>query len=261
MAKLALEDTLYKLDKVLRLPTMAQSLEDQRSNPDLQAMACEDRIGIATDAEILARETRKLNRLIKQAKFKEDAAPEDINYRVRRGLDRQVVANLLTCDYIEKGLNVILTGPTGVGKTWLACALGQQATRRGYPVLYARLSQLLEELEVAHADGTLPTVRNRIAKKALLILDDWALSPLTAAGRQELLEIVDERIGKTSLIITSQLPTDQWHVYLGEATIADAILDRIVHRAHPLKLTGESMRKKMSPIKAAKSEDTEADND
>lgn len=261
MAKLLFEETLGKVQSVLRMPDMALAIEDQRSNPDLQDMAFEDRLGLAVDAEIQARETRKLNRLIKQAKFKVDAAPEDINYRARRGLDRQVVANLLTCDYIEKGLNVILTGPTGVGKTWLACALGQQAARRGYPVLYARLSQLLEELEVAHADGTLPTVRNRIAKRSLLILDDWALSPLTAAGRQELLEIVDERIGKTSLIITSQLPTDQWHVYLGEATIADAILDRIVHRAHSLKLSGESMRKKMSPVKSSKSDDKEGGHD
>lgn len=162
---------------------------------------------------------------------------------------------------ILRHLNVVLTGPTGVGKTWLACALGHQATRRGYSVYYVRLSRLLEELEIAHADGSLPTVRNRLSKKDLLILDDWALSPLTSTGRQELLEIIDDRLGKGSIMITSQLPVEQWHVYLGEATIADAILDRIVHAAHILKLNGESMRKRMSPIKSVQSADKEDDND
>ncbi len=260
MAKLLMEQTLRDL-KALHLNAMAQAIEDQRSNVDIQELSFEDRLGMAVQIEIQDRETRKLARLIKQAKFKEDAAPEDINYRVKRGLDRQVVANLLSCDYLEKGLNIILTGPTGVGKTWLACALGQQAARRGYSVLYTRLSKLLEDLELAHADGSLPNLRSRLSKKDLLILDDWALSPLTSAGRQELLEIVDERLGKDSLIITSQLPTEQWHVYLGEATIADAILDRIVHRAHVLKLSGESLRKKMSPMKTCSDSDQEVAND
>lgn len=248
MGELLIEQTLSKLRIPLRLNDMAQAIEDQRSNPDIQKLPFEDRLGMAVDIEIQARETRKLNRLIKQAKFKIDACPEDINYRVKRGLDRQVMSNLLSCDYLEKNLNVVFTGATGVGKTWLACALGQQAARRGHSVYYTRLSRLLEELEVAHADGSLPSMRSRLSKKDLLILDDWALSPLTSTGRQELLEIIDDRLGKSSMIITSQLPTDQWHVYLGEATIADAILDRIVHRAHILKLNGESMRKKMSPI-------------
>ena len=249
MASLLIEQTLGKLRTPLHMKDMAQAIEDQRSNPEILELPFDDRLAMAVDIEIQARETRKLNRLIKQAKFKEDAAPEDINHRVRRGLDRQVISNLLSCDYLEKNLNVILTGPTGVGKTWISCALGQQAARRGYSVLYMRLSRLLEELEVAHADGSLPNMRSRIAKKDLLILDDWALSPLTASGRQELLEIVDERLGKSSIIITSQLPTEQWHVYLGEATIADAILDRIVHRAHHIKLNGESMRKRLSNMK------------
>jgi len=144
----------------------------------------------------------------------------------------------------------VLTGPTGVGKTWLACALGQQATRKGYSVLYKRLSRLIEEIEIAKADGSLPTLRGSISKKQLLLLDDWALCPLTALGRQELLEIIDDRLGSSSIIITSQLPIEDWHTYLGEATTADAILDRIVHQSHIIKLSGESMRKKMSPLKA-----------
>lgn len=244
---LLIEQTLSNL-KDLRMNGMAQAIEDQRANPSMQEMSFEDRLGMAVDIEIQDRDTRKLNRLVKQAKFKIDACPEDINYRVKRGLDRQVASNLLSCDYLEKNLNVIMTGPTGVGKTWLACALGQQATRRGYTVLYTRLSRLLEELEVAHADGSLPNLRKRMSKKDLLILDDWALSPLTSTGRQELLEIIDDRLGKNSIIITSQLPTEQWHVYLGEATIADAILDRIIHRAHVIKFKGESMRKLSKPV-------------
>lgn len=252
------EQTLTKL-RSLRLNPMAQAFEDMRSNVSLQDLSREDWLGMAVDIEIQERETKKLNRLVKQARFKEDACPEDINYRVKRGLDRQVMSNLLSCDYLEKKLNVVLTGPTGVGKTWLACALGQQAARRGYSVYYARLSRLLEELEIAHADGSLPNLRKRLSKKDLLILDDWALSPLTSTGRQELLEIIDDRLGQSSIMITSQLPTEQWHVYLGEATIADAILDRIVHRAHVLKLKGESMRKKMSPLEQEK-DDKEADN-
>ncbi|MCU7863838.1 MAG: IS21-like element helper ATPase IstB [Candidatus Thiodiazotropha sp. (ex Lucinoma borealis)] len=255
-----IEQTLTNL-RSLRLTAMAQAFEDMRSNASLQDLSCDDRLGMAVDIEIQERQTKKLKRMVKSAKFKIDASPEDINYRVKRGLDRQVMSNLMSCDYLEKHLNVVLTGPTGVGKTWLACALGHQATRRGYSVYYVRLSRLLEELEIAHADGSLPTVRNRLSKKDLLILDDWALSPLTSTGRQELLEIIDDRLGKGSIMITSQLPVEQWHVYLGEATIADAILDRIVHAAHILKLNGESMRKRMSPIKSVQSADKEDDND
>lgn len=255
-----IEQTLANLHS-LRLNAMAQTIEDMRNNVTMQELSFEDRLGMAVDIEIQDRQTKKLNRLVKQAKFKIDACPEDINYRVKRGLERQVMSSLLSCDYLEKNLNVVLTGPTGVGKTWLACALGQQAARKGLSVYYTRLSRLLEELEVAHADGSLPNLRNRLSKKDLLILDDWALSPLTSTGRQELLEIIDDRLGKSSIMITSQLPVEQWHVYLGEATIADAILDRIIHRAHVLKLKGESMRKKMSPLKSSNTDDGEAGNE
>ena len=197
------------------------------------------------DAEIHDRENRRLKRLLKAAKFKVSACPEDIKYTTRRGLDRQVVTNLTTCDWIQKSLNTIITGPTGVGKTWLACALGQQAARKGFSVMYKRLSRLLEELEIAYGDGSLAKERAKIAKMDLLILDDWALAPVTARGRHELLEIVDDRIGTASIMITSQLPVDQWHEYIGEPTVADAILDRLVHRAHRIELRGESMRKNL----------------
>jgi DNA replication protein DnaC len=255
-----IEQTLLNL-RELRLNGMAQSIDDQRLNTAMQELSFEDRLSMAVDVEIQQRETRKLNRLVKQAKFKHAAAPEDINYRTKRGLDRHVIANLLDCDYLEKRLNVIFTGPTGVGKTWLACALGHQAVRRGYPVLYTRLSRLIEEIDIARGDGSLPQLRKNISKKSLLILDDWAMSPLTKSARHELLEIIDDRLGNSSLMITSQLPIDKWHEYLGEATIADAILDRIVHQSHLIKLQGESMRKKMSPLKHESPLAKEADDE
>ena len=195
------------------------------------------------DAESEDRDQRRLTRLLKAAKLKHDACPENIDYRASRQLDRQVMSNLLTCDWIEKSLNILLTGPTGVGKTWLACALGQQAARKGYSVLYTHLTRLLEELEIAYGDGSLHRLRTRLARVRLLILDDWALAPLSARGRHELLEIIDDRVKKGSVLITSQLPLDQWHDYIGEPTIADAILDRLVHSSHKIELRGESMRK------------------
>jgi len=237
-----LQQTLNNL-KTLRLHGMAQALEEQRTSSTLQELCFDERFEFMVTAEINDRENRRLTRLLKAAKFKVSACPEDINYKAHRGLDRQVMANLSSCDWINKSLNTIITGPTGLGKTWIACALGQQAARKGYSVLYKRLSRLLEELEIAYGDGSLVKERAKIAKTDLLILDDWALAPLTTRGRHELLELIDDRIGSGSILITSQLPIDQWHDYIGEPTIADAILDRLVHRAHRIELRGDSLRK------------------
>jgi len=236
--------------KALRLHGMAKAIDEQSTNTATQELSFDERLGLLVNAEVHDRENRRLARLLKAAKFKVSACPEDINYKAHRGLDRQVMANLGTCDWVNKSLNTILTGPTGVGKTWIACALGQQAARKGLSVLYKRLSRLMEDLEIAYGDGSLAKERAKIAKTDLLILDDWALAPLTARGRHELLELIDDRIGTGSILITSQLPIEQWHDYIGEPTVADAILDRLVHRAHRIELHGESLRKNEVPVAA-----------
>lgn len=239
-----IEQTLADL-RELRLQGMAQAVEDQRSDIDVQELPFIDRLAMTVQREKLFRDTRKQDRLRRQAKFKQDACLEDIRYESSRGLDRELVANLMSCDYLAKSRNVIATGATGVGKSYLACALGNQAIRRGYSASYNRLSLLLEALEIAYGDGSLGKLRAKLAKVDLLILDDWALAPLTSRGRYELLELIDSRVGSGSVIITSQLPVDQWHDYIGEPTVADAILDRLVHSAHLIELKGESMRKKL----------------
>ncbi|HTC28820.1 IS21-like element helper ATPase IstB [Dyella sp.] len=164
-------------------------------------------------------------------------------YRTSRGIDKRQISSLLTGDWIQRGQNVIITGPTGAGKTWLACAFGLQATRQGMTVAYRRLPRLLEEIEIAREDGSLPKFRAQLQKMRMLILDDWGVSKMTARGRQDLLEVIDDRVGALSVVITAQMPVAEWHVYIGEPTIADAILDRIVHNAHRVELKGDSMRK------------------
>ena len=237
-----IQQTIENL-KTLRLNGVIQALEDQRNNSAIQSLDFDERLGLLVDAEISERKNNRLRRILKSAKLKVNACLEDVDYQASRGLDRKVMANLSTCDWIEKSLNTIITGSTGVGKTWLGCALGHQAARKGYSVTYKRLSRLLEELEIAYADGSLAKKRMGIAKVDLLILDDWGLAPVTARGRQELLEIIDDRIGSGSVLIASQFPVADWHEFLGEPTIADAILDRLVHRAHRIELRGDNMRK------------------
>ena len=235
-------DAMHKL----RLPGMAAQYRDQTANPTLQALGFDDRIGLMVDAELNRRENRRIERLAKEARLKDTtASSEGIDFSAKRGLDKPQFMSLLTCDWIRHGQHLVITGATGTGKTWLACALGKEATRKGLPVGFHRFSNLMQDMEIAHGDGRLPQLRTRLAKPSLLILDDWALmSPFSARNRQDLLELVDDRVPGKSLLITTQLPIKAWHDYLGEPTVADAILDRILHNKHSIELVGESMRRK-----------------
>ena len=238
-----IEPTLEKLH-AMRLGAMADAWMEQSREPEMAKLAFDERLGFLVEAEHLARHNRKLKRLLRQAKLRNhQACIEDLDYDRRRGLDRAVMRQLATCRWIDEQLNVIVTGATGVGKTFVACALSHQACRRGYRVLYRRVPRLFDELKLARADGTLVKLLSRFAKTDVLVLDDWGLAALKESQRLDMLEILEDRDGTRSTIVTSQFPPDKWHDHIGDPTVADAILDRIVHRAHTLKLKGPSRRR------------------
>jgi DNA replication protein DnaC len=223
---------------------MAAALEEQRGIPDIAQLSFEDRFALLVEREQAARADRRLTRLLQLAHFRVTACVEDINFRAKRGLDRNVIMRLAGGDWIRAHQVVLLVGPTGTGKTWLACALGQSACRQGHSVRYARLPRLLgEDLVRARADGSYGKLLQQIAKTELLILDDWGLAPLGDRERRDLLEIVEDRVGRRATLVTSQLPVEHWHEQVGDATFGDAILDRLVHHAHRITLTGGSMRR------------------
>ncbi len=230
----------------LRLQGMVQSLKEQSISTEIQSLSFDERFGLLVDAEYQWRENRRIERLVKKAKFRTSACAEDIDFRAARGLDRQLILSLLGCDWVQKSAVVLLTGPTGVGKSWIGEALARQAARKGFTVRCERVSRLLEDLEIAHGDGSLRERRAELAKVNLLMLDDWGLAPLTVRGRQDLMELAYDRAGRGAMLITSQLPIDRWHDYIGDPRFGDAILDRLVHSAYTLELHGESMRKQRS---------------
>lgn len=238
------QDTIRKLNE-MKLFGMARGLEDQMSSAAAGHLSFEERFGLLVDQETSYRENQRLQRLLRGARLKENACVEDIDYRPGRGLERGVIASLALCGWIGHGLNLIVTGPTGGGKTWLACALGNQACRHGLSVLFQRLPLLLEDLAVSHGDGSFRKRLAQLAKVDLLILDDFGMAALNAVSRNDLLEVIEQRSGARATLITSQLPVDRWHDYLsgGNPTVADAILDRLVSGAHRVELKGESMRK------------------
>lgn len=227
----------------LGLTGMAKAFDDQRRQPDVAALPFEDRLAIMIDREVVERQNKSLATRLKFAGLRHAAVVEDIDLTTPRGLDRALFASLVAGDWIERKLNLLIIGPTGVGKSWIACALGHKACRDDRSVLYHRLPRLLEALALARGDGRYGRLLARIARIELLILDDWGLAPLTAEQRRDLLEIVDDRHGRASTIVTSQVPVEHWHDVIGDPTLADAILDRLIHNAHRLVLKGESMRK------------------
>ncbi len=231
----------------LKLDGMARAFEEQSSQTHAASLSFEERFGLLVDREFTHRDTKRVDRLLKQAKLKvAGACVEDIDYRAGRGLDKRAMASLSTCDWIRHRHSILITGATGCGKTWLACAFGQQACRQGFSVLYVRVPRLFEELRIAHGDGSFTRKLAALARTDVLLLDDWGVNPLTQPERADLLEILDDRVATRSTIITSQLPVEHWHEYLADPTLADAILDRIVHQSHKLKLKGESLRKQES---------------
>ena len=242
-----MEQTLNTL-KALRLPGMATAFEEQQTNAAVASLSFDDRFGLLVDREQTWRENRRLSRLLREAKLKcAQACVEDIRYGGGRKLDKPLMAQLSSCQWIRQHQNLVLTGATGCGKTWLACAFGNAACRQGLSVVYVRTPRLFEELRIAHGDGSFGKRLSALAKTDLLILDDWGLAPLNKTERNDLLEVIDDRVGTRATLITSQLPTEHWHAYLNDPTLADAILDRVLHAAHKVALTGESLRKQENP--------------
>ena len=228
----------------LRLPGMLSAFEQQTEQPATHSdLGFEERLSLLLDREVTVRTNNRIERLLKAAQLKLHAYPEDVDYSHPRGLQKNVFASLLSGHWIEKHQNILTTGPTGCGKTYLGCVLATQACQQGYSVRYYRTSRLLETLTIAHGDGRYPKIIKQLAKTDVLVLDDWGLDQLALVHRNDLLEILEDRHGYKSTLVTSQLPVDKLHGAIGDATLADAILDRLLHNSHRLKLKGESMRR------------------
>jgi DNA replication protein DnaC len=238
------EQTFEKLYD-MKLAGMAEAMKDQMTRSDMDGLAFEERFAMLVDAQHLWKENKRMKRLLKSAKLKLSASMEDIDYRA---LDKSVVLSLGTCEWIRRHRNVIITGPTGVGKTYLACALAHNACREGLGAFYIRSPKLYYTLSIARADGSYARMLSRLAKVPVLILDDLGLAALNDPERRDLLEVIEDRHGCASTIITSQLPVEHWHEVIGDPTIADALLDRLVHNAHRINLKGQSMRKRKASL-------------
>jgi DNA replication protein DnaC len=236
------EHTLDQL-RGLRLDGMVRAIEEQATSTAAAELSFDERLTMVVQREVDWRDDKRVTRLLKAARLKVSAACiEDINWRASRSLDRALVATLAGGDWLRHARNLLITGATGCGKTWLACALAHQAARSGFSVLYVRAARLFDELQVAHGDGSFARRLTQLAKLDLLVIDDFAISAIGPAERNDLLELLDDRVGTHSTLITSQLPVKAWHTYLNDPTLADAILDRIVHSSHRIDLKGKSLR-------------------
>ncbi len=229
--------------EALRFHGVARALRKQLAQPDINRLSFLERLILLLDCETSDRENRALNMRLRRAKLHQIACTEDIDYRTPRGLSQQKMPQLANCDWIRRHLNVVLTGPTGPGKSYLACALAHKACLEGFNVCYHCLPRLLQELSIARVDGRYLKVLNKLKKLDVLVLDDWGRSPLTQTQQEDLFQILDDRIQKRSTIATSQLPVEHWHQSMANPTITDAILDRLVQPAYRIELSGESMRK------------------
>lgn len=234
--------------ETLRLTGMAKAFREQLDRPETSGFTFEERLGLLVDRELTERESRRLQTRLKKARLRQTAAFEDIDYRKGRGLDKQLLLHLASCEWVQKRQNVIITGPTGVGKSYVACALAHKACLTGFGSAYHRLPRLIEDIQLSRGDGRYIKLLKSLSKIDLLVLDDWGLARLAADHQRDLLEILDDRHMTRSTIVTSQLPIEHWHEAMADPTLADAILDRLVHNAHHIQLKGESMRKQLSDL-------------
>jgi len=228
----------------LKLTGMHKALSEQLNMPDMESMDFMERLGLLVDREATERANRRLTSRLKKASLRQQACFEDIDFRTPRGLDKKLMLALASCDWIKKAINILITGATGTGKSYLACALAHKTCLEGYTARYLRLPRLMEAITISRADGSYGKLMLDLARTDLIILDDWGLAAMTKPQRHDLLEILEDRHGLKATLVTSQLPVESWHEYIGDPTLADAILDRLVHSAYKINLKGESMRKK-----------------
>ncbi len=234
------------IDKLqsLRFFGMRTAFEEQMQTQDIDQLNFEERMGLLVDREMTERENRRFKTRLRKAKLRQHASVEDVDFRHKRCLDKSMFMQLADCQWIKEALNTLIIGPTGVGKTYLACALAHKACQQGHSTLYFRLPRLLQELGIAKADGRYDKILKALSKTQLLVVDDWGLKPLVKEQSHDLLEILEDRHGLRSTLVTSQLPVEHWHKIIDNPTIADAILDRLIHNAYRINLEGDSMRKK-----------------
>src|SRR3954470_11108542 len=240
--KLLTHPTLDQLHQ-LGLAGMARAFVELEANPTSAALSHAEWLGLLLDRELTERYERRLRARLRFARLRHQAAVEDVDYRAARGLDRTLFQALIAGRWIDEAQNLVIEGPAGVGKSWLACALGHKACRDNHSVLYQRVPKLFADLDLARGDGRYARIMRNLNGAQLLILDDWGLDPLDAGARRDLYEILEERYGRRSTILTSQVPVDKWHQVIGDPTYADAILDRLVHNAHRIDLAGDSLRR------------------